>query len=243
MSKTQVVLVIAILAAIRILLTSISNYYLIALALGLVLFLFGMSMFLRAQFFVESIFKTSENNVLLSFDDGPDPLNTPLILDILNKQGATAMFFLIGKKIKGNEALVQRIHAEGHLLGSHSFSHDSKIGLWNKLRTRTDIAKGHEELLKVVPSAGNWYRPPFGLTNPNIASALKECGFSSVGWSVRSFDTVKSDPKKLLENLSQEIKGSDIVLLHDTQELTVSLLESLIIALKSRNLTLKAELN
>ncbi|SFB06382.1 polysaccharide deacetylase family protein [Algoriphagus aquimarinus] len=243
MSKTQGIFGIAILGAIAILLTSISNYYLIALFVGVSFFLFGMSMFLRAQFFVKSTFRTSENNVLLSFDDGPDPVNTPLVLDILKKQGATAMFFLIGKKVKGNEALVRRIQEEGHLLGSHSYSHDSKIGLWNKARTTMDIRTGHEELLKVVPNAGDWYRPPFGVTNPTIASALKKCGLKSIGWSVRSFDTVKKDPKKLLENLSQEIKGSDIVLLHDTQNLTVSILEPLVLELKSRKLTLKAELN
>ncbi|WP_339864439.1 polysaccharide deacetylase family protein [uncultured Algoriphagus sp.] len=243
MTKPQVVFGVAILAAVTILLTSVSNYYLIALMVCVSLFLFGMSMFLRAQFFVKSIFRSSENNVLLSFDDGPDPLNTPIVLDILKKNGATAMFFLIGKKLKGNEALIRRIHEEGHLLGSHSFSHDPKMGLWDKARTAADIEKGHEELLKIVPGAGDWYRPPFGLTNPNIAAALMKCGLKSIGWSVRSFDTVKKDPTKLLDKLTQEIKGSDIVLLHDTQDITVSLLETLILELKSRNLTLKAELN
>ena len=151
MTKPQVVFGVAILAAVTILLTSVSNYYLIALMVCVSLFLFGMSMFLRAQFFVKSIFRSSENNVLLSFDDGPDPLNTPIVLDILKKNGATAMFFLIGKKLKGNEALIRRIHEEGHLLGSHSFSHDPKMGLWDKARTAADIEKGHEELLKIVP--------------------------------------------------------------------------------------------
>lgn len=243
MTKVQSVFGITILAAVEILLTSISNYYLIVLVVGVSLFLFGMSMFLRAQFFVKSIFRSTENNVLLSFDDGPDPINTPVVLEILKRHNAKAMFFLIGQKVKGNEALVQRMQEEGHLLGSHSYSHHPNIGLWSKSRTTSDIQRGHEELLKVVPHAGNWYRPPFGLTNPTIAFALKKCSLKSIGWSVRSYDTVKKDPKKLLESLKQKIKGSDIVLLHDTQDLTVSILEPLILELKSRNLSLKAELN
>lgn len=243
MSKIQIVLVTTVLIALAILLTSISNLYLILLGLGVVVFLFVMSMLIQAQFFVTSIVQTTENNVLLSFDDGPDPVNTPLVLDILKRQGATAMFFLIGNKLKGNEALIQRMYEEGHLIGSHSYSHDPKIGLWGKQRTILDIGSGHELLLQVVPEVGRWYRPPFGVTNPTIAFALKECGLQSIGWTVRSFDTVKKDPKTLLDKLKRIIKGSDIVLLHDTQGHTVSILEPLIIELKRRGLTLKAELD
>lgn len=243
MSKIQVVLLLVLTAAIGIFLSSISNYYLIALILVTASFLIVMSMFLRAQFFVKSIVRTTENNVLLSFDDGPDPVNTPLVLDILKKHNIKAMFFLIGKKVKDNEAVVQRIQDEGHLLGSHSFSHDPKIGFWNRSQTTQDIEKGHRELLNIIPGAGNWYRPPFGVTNPAIAFALKTCGLQSVAWSLRSFDTMKKDPNKLLESLKGKIKGSDIVLLHDTQKITVSILEPLILDLKSKKLTLKAELN
>ncbi|MDR7129134.1 peptidoglycan/xylan/chitin deacetylase (PgdA/CDA1 family) [Algoriphagus sp. 4150] len=243
MSKVQVALGIAVLLAGVILMTSVSNLYLIALAAGFLLFLFCMAMFIKPQFFVKFILKTTKNNVLLSFDDGPDPVNTPLVLDILKKHNAKAMFFLIGKKVKGNETLIERMHAEGHLLGSHSYSHDPMIGLWNRSRTTLDIGDGHGALQHVIPEAGNWYRPPFGVTNPNIAFALKKCGLQAVGWTVRSYDTVKKDPEKLLESLKRKIKGSDIVLLHDTQPHTVSILEPLILELKRRNLTSKAELN
>ncbi|WP_057937567.1 polysaccharide deacetylase family protein [Algoriphagus resistens] len=243
MSKVQATLGIAVLLAGVILMTSIPDLYLIALAVGLSVFLFGMAMAIKPQFFVSYLMKTTENNVLLSFDDGPDPVNTPLVLDILKKHDATAMFFLIGKKIQGNEALIRRMHAEGHLLGSHSYSHDPMIGLWGRKKTTLDISAGHEVLQTVVPEAGNWYRPPFGVTNPTIAFALRKCGLQAVGWTVRSYDTVKKDPEKLLENLKLKIKGSDIVLLHDTQPLTVSILEPLIGELKRRNLTTKAELN
>ncbi|MEB2777805.1 polysaccharide deacetylase family protein [Algoriphagus sp. D3-2-R+10] len=243
MSKVQIVLGIAVLFAAVIIMTSISNLYLIVLAVGISLFLFSMAMLIKPQFFVKYVLKTTEDNVLLSFDDGPDPVNTPLVLNILKKHKVTAMFFLIGKKVKGNEALIQRMHAEGHILGSHSCSHDPMIGLWSKHKTAFDIESGHEALQTIIPNAGNWYRPPFGVTNPNIAFALKKQGLQAVGWTVRSFDTVKKDPEKLLASLKKKIKGSDIVLLHDTQSHTVSILEPLILELKRRNLTLKAELN
>lgn len=242
MRKVKVVWGLAILLAVVILATSIPNFYLVVLGVGVPLFLGVMSFSIKSQFFLKSVLKTTENNVLLSFDDGPDPVNTPQILDILKEHDATALFFLIGKKVNGNEALVRRIHEEGHLLGSHSFSHDPKMGFWSKLKVTTDISDGHEGLLTVVPEAGNLYRPPFGVINPTIAMAIKNCGLQSVGWTVRSFDTVKKDPEKLLNRLKRKIKinGSDIVLLHDTQSQTVSILDSLIVDLKKRGLTLKA---
>lgn len=243
MNKVQVVLGIAGVLIAVILAGSFSYYYLILPVVGAALFLFGMSFWITSQFFLRSVLTTTENNVLLSFDDGPDPVNTPLVLDILKKHGVKAMFFLIGKKIAGNEAILQRIHQEGHLLGSHSFSHDPKVGFWSWEKVTADIDNGHKELLKVIPDAGNRYRPPFGVTNPTIASAITHCGLQSIAWSVRSFDTAKKDPAWLLDRLKQKINGSDIVLMHDTQAHTVSILEPLILELKSRNLTLKAELN
>ncbi|MCE7056460.1 polysaccharide deacetylase family protein [Algoriphagus sp. AGSA1] len=243
MNKLHVILMIALVVAVGILLTPISDLYVLVLVVGVLVFFGAMSLWMGAQFFLNSIPRTSAGNVLLSFDDGPDPVNTPLVLDILKKHNVTALFFLIGKKVKGNEALISRIHEEGHLLGSHSFSHAPTMGFWNRERTTTDIAEGHAELLKIIPQAGNLYRPPFGVTNPAIAYAIKKCGLRSVGWTVRSFDTIRKEPAKMLNSLKRSVKGSDIVLMHDTQPHTLSILDPLIVELKKRKLTLKAELN
>ncbi|WPR75902.1 polysaccharide deacetylase family protein [Algoriphagus sp. NG3] len=243
MTKMHVVMIAVAIVALAILLTPVSNFYLLALVLGIFLFFGAMSLRIGAQFFLNSILTTSEGNVLLSFDDGPDPVNTPLILDILKKHNVTSVFFLIGKKVKGNEVLVRRIHEEGHLLGSHSFSHAPTMGFWNREKTTADIGDGHAELLKIIPQAGNLYRPPFGVTNPAIAYAIRKCGLQSVGWTVRSFDTIRKEPSEMLNRLKRSIKGSDIVLMHDTQPHTISILDPLILELKKRKLTLKAELN
>ncbi len=243
MNKLHVVLFIALVLTLGILLTPISDLYVVVVMVGVLVFLGTMSLLIGAQFFLNSILRTSAGNVLLSFDDGPDPVNTPLVLDILKKHNVTALFFLIGKKVKGNEALIRRIHEEGHLLGSHSYSHDPTMGFWSRERTTSDIADGHAELLKIIPQAGNLYRPPFGVTNPAIAYAIKTCGFQSVGWTVRSFDTIRKEPAKMLNSFKRSIKGSDIVLMHDTQPHTLSILDTLIVELKKRKLTLKAELN
>ena len=148
MNKLHVVLFIALVLTLGILLTPISDLYVVVVMVGVLVFLGTMSLLIGAQFFLNSILRTSAGNVLLSFDDGPDPVNTPLVLDILKKHNVTALFFLIGKKVKGNEALIRRIHEEGHLLGSHSYSHDPTMGFWSRERTTSDIADGHAELAR-----------------------------------------------------------------------------------------------
>ncbi len=243
MTKFRVFVIFWLAIAVTIVLSPVPNYALgVWLALG-VLFLGLMSMLPRFQFFVRSIRHSSAGNVLLSFDDGPDPERTGAVLDILRKHNAKAAFFLIGSKIKGNDALVERMYTEGHLIGSHTLSHSWKTGFGGKRVADREISEGHRALLDVVPTAGAWFRSPFGMTNPDVADALVKARLSHVAWSVRSFDTTKSDPQKLLKFLLSKIKGRDIVLLHDTQDVTLQLLEELILALKSQNLTLKAELD
>lgn len=242
MFKTRVAFSLLALGSIGILLSPIPNHFVILWALLILGFLFAMSMNIRANFFVKSINKTKENQVLLTFDDGPDSQFTPQVLDLLKKYEVRAMFFLIGNKIKGNETLVQRIHQEGHLLGSHSFSHLSSMGIKGYDWVLSDIQKGHEALLEILPDVGMWYRPPFGVTNPAISRALKELELQSVGWSCRSLDTVQKNPEKLLNRILSRVKGTDIVLLHDTQSQTLEILEELIVTLKNKKNKLNAGL-
>lgn len=218
----------------------IFSWVILLSGIGIPLFIFSMSP--RIGFFVRSIQKTSSGNVLLTFDDGPDPEKTPVILEILKRHGAKAQFFLIGKKISGQEHLVRQMVEEGHLIGSHSYNHTPWIGFFGKSRAKDEIWQAHKALLDLEPEAGRWFRPPFGVTNPHIASALNELNLRSVAWSVRSFDTVRKNPDKLAKKLIDQIKGSDIVLLHDTKAVTLEALEPLIVGLKKKNLTLKAEL-
>jgi peptidoglycan/xylan/chitin deacetylase (PgdA/CDA1 family) len=242
MSRIQILLLCVVLLTALLWAMSLPWGYYSGLWIFFGAFVFLMSMRLQSGFFVSAQVKTSSDNVMLTFDDGPDPELTPKVLDILAAEEVQAMFFLIGKKIKGNEALVRRIVEEGHLVGSHSFSHDPRMGFWGKVMVRNDIWRGHQSLQEVVPEAGQWYRPPFGVTNPNIAQAIRGCGLKVVGWSLRSTDTVIRDERRLLDRLRRKVRGGDVVLLHDTQAQTVAILPSFIHFLKERQLRIKAEL-
>lgn len=201
------------------------------------------SAFIGLNFFVKSILKTSEGNILLTFDDGPHPEYTAQVLDALKASNAKAMFFLIGDKIPGNEHLVKRMVDEGHLIGGHSYSHPHAIGFYVANKLKLEVVMGQEMITRVTGNPVNYYRPPMGITNPSISSLLKNLNIQSVGWTLRTLDTLKSNSQELYHSIENKLKSGDIVLLHDNREITAQSLPKIIELIKSKGYSLNAELD
>lgn len=179
---------------------------------------------------------TDKNEIALTFDDGPHPEFTPNILSLLKSENAKASFFLIGKNAEKYPDLVKQIIAEGHVIGSHSYAHTNNYGFLSRNKVTKDIMKSQKLLFEITNKGVQFFRPPFGVTNPNIARAVKNLSLKTFGWSVRSYDTVAKNPEVVFNKISQKIKKGDIVLLHDTSELTVDVLEKLLAYLKTKNM-------
>lgn len=195
--------------------------YLIAIAVG--------SYFIQLNYFLVSFNKSNkqEKRIALTFDDGPIKRKTEILLDLLKQKEVKATFFLIGKNISGNENIVHRIVEDGHLIGSHSYSHTNNFPLLSKESIMRDILKGIEEIKRATGKSTVLFRPPFGVTNPNIAKAVKELKLQSIGWSIRSYDTTIKDERKLLTRL-KKAKAGDIILLHDWGAKTLQILPEFI---------------
>lgn len=179
-----------------------------------------------AQVFLPSVCSfpsVNKKNIVLTFDDGPHPEVTPRILDLLAQHNAQAIFFCIGKNIASYPELAQRIVSEGHILANHSYNHSNFIGIYSTRKVINEIQKTEEQIECFVPSL-KLYRPPFGVTNPNIARAVKALGMTVVGWNQRSFDTVSHSEKEVLDRIASDSKNGDIVLFHDTQTITPKIL-------------------
>jgi peptidoglycan-N-acetylglucosamine deacetylase len=166
---------------------------------------------------------TKEKVITLTFDDGPDPLVTPGVLDLLNKYGISAAFFVIGKKAEQNPELVRKILEDGHVIGVHSYSHSSSFDLYSIKKMEQDLLKGIE-----ASKNGVLFRPPFGITNPTVAKVAKRLGVRVVGWSVRSLDTVIRDPGKVAKRIKRQLHPGAIVLMHDTRKDLPVILEDVI---------------
>lgn len=134
--------------------------------------------------------KTDRKVVYLTFDDGPHPPETERVLDVLRERGARATFFLIGSKVSGNEAVLRRMLEEGHALGLHTYSHAGTFPLLSFDKMLADVNEGKRAVERVAGKKISLFRPPFGVTNPTIAKVIRTLGLQTVGWDVRSFDTM-----------------------------------------------------
>ena len=175
---------------------------------------------------------TTEKKVLLTFDDGPHA-NTVKVLEVLKKHDVKATFFIIGKNIAGNEAILKQIVAEGHQIGNHSFSHHNFIDLWSTKKVTKDFASCQKLIEEYQPNT-TLFRQPYGVTNPNIARAVKTLNLQSIGWNVRSYDTSIKDVEKIKQRVISQLKPGAIILLHDRLDFMPELLETLIPAIKEK---------
>jgi peptidoglycan/xylan/chitin deacetylase (PgdA/CDA1 family) len=179
----------------------------------------------------------TKNNLILTFDDGPDPAHTPQILDILKQHNAQAVFFCIGKNIQAFPEIVKRMVAEGHIVANHSFHHSNFIGSYSAKKVVTEIQLTENAIINSVGESLQLYRPPFGVTNPNIAKAVKKMHMKVLGWNVRSFDTVRSDKNELLRRITTTLKNGDIILLHDTKPVTKDILADFLLYSTNKGFT------
>lgn len=188
------------------------------------------------NYFVKSINKkrTRSKEIALTFDDGPTEY-TPKFLDLLKENQIKATFFCIGKQIEKHPEIFQRIISEGHRIGNHTYSHSSKTGFLSTSEMSMEIKKCDEVILKFGNTETNLYRPPFGVTNPNIAKAIIKTNKKSIGWNVRSLDTVILNKEKIYTRITKRLKKGSIILLHDTSEKTYDVLTDLLVFLKQKN--------
>lgn len=200
------------------------------------LVLFYGSYYINSGFYVKtaSYASTAQKQMAISFDDGPLPEFTPQILDILKEKNVPATFFCIGKHADQYPHLLKQIHNDGHIIGNHSYTHGKWFDLLSAKKMYADLQQMNTITRQTIGVTPLLFRPPYGVTNPNLAKAIQQSGFTTVGWSVRSLDTVASHTDKLLQRVVKKIKPGSVVLLHDTCAITVATLPVLIDTVKAQ---------
>jgi peptidoglycan-N-acetylglucosamine deacetylase len=167
-------------------------------------------------FFLPLISKstTGSKGVALTFDDGPSPISTPILLHLLKTYNYKATFFVIGQKAKKHPGLIADIIADGHTIGNHSWQHDPLLMLRRSKKLRKDIRKTQE----VIESCGVRslvFRPPSGITNPRLKSVLHREQLLPVTFSCRAFDHGNKKISNLAQRISGKLMPGNIILLHD----------------------------
>jgi peptidoglycan/xylan/chitin deacetylase (PgdA/CDA1 family) len=157
----------------------------------------------------------------LTFDDGPSAVITPQVLDILERHHVRATFYVVGSRVAGNEPLLQRMHAEGHEIGNHSWGHTNFTTL-----TPQQI---HDEITltqAAVAAAGvpmpTTFRPPYGAMNPVAASNVP---LTVVRWNVDPEDWGTHKPQEIIDRVKAQARPGGVVDLHDIHQQTADSLD------------------
>jgi peptidoglycan-N-acetylglucosamine deacetylase len=175
---------------------------------------------------------TDEKSVSITFDDGPDPAKTPIILELLKRYEVQATFFCIGKNIAGNEQLLKQVIEQGHLLGNHSYSHSKWFDLFTSGRMKAELLETDRLIKNVTGNSPLFFRPPFGVVNPMVSNALKNMHWQVVCWNIRSLDTLNMDPRKIRHKILRKLQPGAIILLHDFTTFSEQHLDELIIGIR-----------
>ena len=185
-------------------------------------------------------FETSRPEIWLTIDDGPDPDDTPLILDLLDRHQAGATFFLIGARAARHPHLVADILQRGHEVGHHTHTHPA-FTFWcaGPGRTRTELDNGLTAL-RAAGAQPRWFRAPVGIKNFFLNPALNARGLRCVGWNVRSLDSVSTNPAAVVARVMARVRPGAIILMHEGPSLATTVrvraLEGVLGALAARGL-------
>ncbi len=188
---------------------------------------------IQMNFYIKAINRGNKKRakVALTFDDGPDESTTVKILDILEKHKIKAAFFCIGSRIEKNREIAKKISDRGHIIGNHSWSHAFLFDFYLPGKMVREIEKTDEIIKEITGRRVEFFRPPYGVTNPFLSKAVKKTGHTVLGWSLRTFDTMK-DGNYVLKKIESRLSGGDIILLHDTNPQTVEILDDIIKIIK-----------
>ena len=155
--------------------------------------------------------------IALTFDDGPHPKYTKLLLDGLAQRGVVATFFVVGKNIPGNEALISRMEQEGHLIGNHTYDH-VKISDLSAEQACEQVERTSALVREITGKDTEFIRPPFGAWNKGM-----ECSFTMIPvlWSIDPLDWTTQNTALIKERILKEAQEGDIILMHDYYQSSV----------------------
>lgn len=162
--------------------------------------------------------------VALTFDDGPDGKTTPQALDILAKYKIKATFFVQGKNIAENEAILKRMQAEGHEVGNHSWNHPvlTQLSLEDAKKQITDTEAA---ITNVLGKSSKLMRPPYGAISDDIRNSLD---LSFIMWDVDSLDWKSKNEAAILTEIQRQVSNGSIILMHDIHQTSVNSLPKVI---------------
>ena len=157
----------------------------------------------------------ARGEIALTIDDGPDPVVTPQVLDLLDRYDVKATFFCIGDNAERYPELCKDIVARGHVVENHGQRHPHYFALLGTAGLAREIQRGQDTLTRITGQCPVFYRAPSGLRNPFLDPVLARLGLRLAAWSRRGYDTCTPDAAKVRRRLLRDLKAGSILLVHD----------------------------
>jgi peptidoglycan/xylan/chitin deacetylase (PgdA/CDA1 family) len=163
-----------------------------------------------------SIIGTGTRTVALTFDDGPDPQWTPMMLEVLRRSGVKATFCLVGQNAEAYPDLVRAIAAEGHTLCNHSWDHNLALGRLSRAAIQDDMARTSAAIMAAVPGAHiSYFRAPGGNWTASIVAVARALGMTSLDWTVDPRDWTVPPVASIVSIITNSCQDGVIILMHD----------------------------
>lgn len=156
----------------------------------------------------------NRGEIALTFDDGPDVVVTPLVLEILDRFGVKASFFCIGEKAAAHPSLLKEIISRGHSVENHSYHHRYMFAFYRSVALKREVVST-QKLFSEHGVTARFFRAPMGFRSPLLNDVLDACQLEHVAWTRRGFDAVRSNADAVFLRLARTLSPGDILLLHD----------------------------
>ncbi len=157
----------------------------------------------------------ARGEVAITIDDGPDPVVTPAVLDVLEQHRAKATFFCIGTQAALHPDLCREIVRRGHTIENHSQLHRHNFSFLGPAGFTRELQAAQATLTSITGQTPRFFRAPAGLRNPFLEPVLQRMGLRLASWTRRGYDTRVGDAEVVTRKLTSSLRAGDILLLHD----------------------------
>ena len=176
----------------------------------------------------------NENKVVaLTFDDGPDPVNTPKIIKVLRNNNIQGTFFCIGNQIESCKSIIKQAYANGDVISNHSWSHKDFTTI-DAAEINDEVTLTENEINKVIGKRPALIRPPYGAINNAVHNSLTSLNYKSIIWSIDTLDWEQREVANIVNNVVNNVRPGEIILMHcnEGKKATTEALPQIILKLK-----------
>jgi len=152
--------------------------------------------------------------IALTYDDGPNEPHTLRLLEVLAKHRVRATFFMVGRYVRQRPEIARAVSTAGHVIGNHTFTHPLLI-FKSAAEVRQELTDCRAALADCVGEHSNLFRPPFGGRRPGVLAIARQLGLEPIMWNVTGYDWNAPPATAIEEKVSKQVRGGDVVLLHD----------------------------